>query len=70
MRLTFTAALLPRLFRNNIPSHTTREPPVGFKLATNSVQFYAIANLDKTSHDILETKHCMSGMTYRMMTVV
>ena len=24
-------------------------PPVGFELATNGIQFYAIANLDKTS---------------------
>ena len=36
-----------------MPGHTTRAPPVGFKfeLATNGIQFYAIANfkLDKTS---------------------
>ena len=24
-------------------------PPVGFELATNGIQFYAVANLDKTS---------------------
>ena len=45
-RRRFAAALLPRLFGNN---HTTRAPPVGFELATNCIQFYAIANLDKTS---------------------
>ena len=32
-----------------IPGHTTSVPPVGFELETNSFQFYAIANLDKTS---------------------
>ena len=32
-----------------IPGHTTRAPPVGFELETNSFQLYAIANLDKTS---------------------
>ena len=32
-----------------IPGHTTRAPQVGFELETNSFQFYAIANLDKTS---------------------
>ena len=31
-----------------IPGHTTRAPPLGFELETNSFQFYAIANLDKT----------------------
>ena len=41
--------MLPRLFENNIPSHTTRAPPVGFEQATNGIRFYAIANLDKTS---------------------
>ena len=49
LRRKFAAALLPRLFGNNVPGHTTRAPPVGFELATNGVQFYAIANLDKTS---------------------
>ena len=28
---------------------TSRVPPVGFEQTTNGVQFYAIANLDKTS---------------------
>ena len=56
-RRRFAAALLPRLFENNVPGHTTRAPPVGFELATNGIQFYAIvtsiANLDKTSlHNI------------------
>ena len=32
-----------------IPGHTTRAPPVGFALETNGFQFYAVANLDKTS---------------------
>ena len=36
-------------FGNNVQGHTTRVPPVGFELATNGIQFYAIANLDKTS---------------------
>ena len=31
------------------PGHTTRAQPVGFELETNGFQFYAIANLDKTS---------------------
>ena len=48
-RWGFAAALLPRLFGNNVPGHTTREPPVGLELATNGIQFYAITNLDKTS---------------------
>ena len=51
VRRRFDAALLPRLFGNNVPSHTTRAPPVGFELATNGIQFYAIANLDKTSRN-------------------
>ena len=41
----FTSALLPRLFGNNVPGHTIREPQVGFELVTNGI----IANLDKTS---------------------
>ena len=36
-----------------IPGHTTRAPPVGFELETNCFQFYAIANLDKTSRHSL-----------------
>ena len=32
-----------------ISGHTTRAPPVGFKLETNGFQLYAIANLDKKS---------------------
>ena len=50
IRLGFAAALLPRLFGTEVPGHTTRAPPVGFELAaTNGIQLYAIANLDKTS---------------------
>ena len=49
-RRRFAAALLPRLFGTKVPGHTTREPQVGFELATNCIQLYAIANLDKTSH--------------------
>ena len=45
----FTAALLPWRFKNRIPGHTTKEPPVGFELATKGIQFYVIANLDMTS---------------------
>ena len=37
------------VFGNNVPGHTTRVPQVGFELATKCIQFYAIANLDKTS---------------------
>ena len=29
--------------------HLTRAPPVGFELATNGIECYVIANLDKTS---------------------
>ena len=36
---------------NNVPGHTTRAPPVGFEPETNGIQFYAIANLDRTSLD-------------------
>ena len=48
------AALLPRLFGSSIPpagrpGHATRAPSVGFELATNGIQFYVIANLEKTS---------------------
>ena len=42
-------SLLPRLSGNNVPGHTTRAPSVGFELTTNGIQFYAIANLYKTS---------------------
>ena len=31
-----------------VPGHTARVPPVRFELATNCIQFYAVANLDKT----------------------
>ena len=48
-KLRFAAALLPELFGNNVPGHTTREPQVGFELAPNGIQFDAIANLYKTS---------------------
>ena len=40
-RQRFAAALLPRLFGNNVPGHTTRVPQVGFELAINSIKFYA-----------------------------
>ena len=43
------AALIPRLFRNSIPGHTTRASLMGFELATYGIQLYVIANLDKTS---------------------
>ena len=41
----------PQLYYHDckVPGHTTRAPPVGFELATNYIQLYAIANLDKTS---------------------
>ena len=46
LRVANAAALLaiPRLFGNNIPGHTTRALPVGFELATDGVQFCAIAH--------------------------
>ena len=46
IRRRFAAALLPRLFVSKVPGHTTRAPPVGFELATNGIQLYALANLD------------------------
>ena len=49
----FAAALLPLLFRTNPRSHH-KGAQVGFELETNSFQFYAIANLDKTSLVILD----------------
>ena len=45
IRQRFATALLPRLFGAKVPGHTTRAPPV---VATNRIQVYAIANLDKT----------------------
>ena len=48
-RQRFAAAFQPRLFRNDVPGHTTRAPPVGFESGTNGIQLYAIVNLDKTS---------------------
>ena len=56
IRRRFAAALLPRLYGTKVPGHTTRAPPVGFELATNGIQLYAIANLDKTSEDNLDAK--------------
>ena len=40
-----------------IPGHTTIEPQVGFELATNSIQFYTMANLDKTSLYIMTSQN-------------
>ena len=48
-RRRFAAALIPRLFGTKVPGHTTKAPQVGFELATNCIQLFAIANLDKTS---------------------
>ena len=56
VRRRFDAALLPRLFGNNVPGHTTRAPPVGFELATNGIQFYAIANCTRV-HEGISTPH-------------
>ena len=39
----------PQLYCSGTARHTTRAPPIGFELATNGIQFYVIANLDKTS---------------------
>ena len=51
---TFQGGGSPQLYYHDcsgrIPGHTTRAPPVGFELETNGFQFYAIANLDKTSY--------------------
>ena len=46
-RQRFAAASLPRLCGTKVAGHTTRAPPVGFKLETKGIQLYAIANLDK-----------------------
>ena len=43
------AAALYHDCSGRISGHTTRAPPVGFKLETNGFQLYAIANLDKKS---------------------
>ena len=37
------------MFGTKVPGHTTRSPPGGFELATNGIQLYDIANLDKIS---------------------
>ena len=50
----FAAALLPRLFGTNPMSHHKG----GFEPETNGFQFYAIANLDKTS--LIHTLHTFS----------
>ena len=47
--ITVQAEVRRQLLWNNVSGHTTREQPVRFKLATNSIQFYAVANWDKTS---------------------
>ena len=44
-RRRFALAFLPRLFWIRIPGHTL---PVEFELARDCIQFYLIANLDKT----------------------
>ena len=48
LRRRFAAVLLPR-YCLGLKPQVTRVPPVGFELATNSIQLYAMANLDKTS---------------------
>ena len=58
-RQRFTVALLPLLFRNNIPGHTSRMPQVGFELATNSIQFYAITNSEKIMIKIISYVLCV-----------
>ena len=58
-RQRFTVALLPLLFRNNIPGHTSRVPQVGFELATDSIQFYAITNLEKIMIKIISYVLCV-----------
>ena len=40
------------------PRSHQRELQVGFQLATNSIQFYAVANLDKTSLLSLTVSPC------------
>ena len=51
--------------REQIPGHTTRAP-VGFELATNCIQFYAIANLDKTSLPFTGQYRISLGRSYPM----
>ena len=63
-RLMFAAALLPLLFGNNVPGHTTRVPHVGFKSATNCIQFYAIMAYPVLCHNWGRVKdhHLRSAM--------
>ena len=35
LQVSFTTTV----FEKNVPGHTTRAPPVGFELETNSIQF-------------------------------
>ena len=51
--------------RDKIPGHTTRAPPVGFELETNGLQFYAIANLDKTCLKSRNRKSFLESETSR-----
>ena len=58
----FAAALLPRLFGKNPRSH--HKGATGrFELETNGFQFYAIANLDKTSLHLSNVKYLVGKAT-------
>ena len=61
IRLRFATALLPRLFGTKVLGHITRAPPVGFEVATNGIQLYDIANLDKTSLYLWCHELCING---------
>ena len=49
-RRRFAAALLPRLFGNCIISHTTRAPPVGFKLVPLITLWSCFKTANKLAH--------------------
>ena len=48
-RAEVRSSFITTTVRERIPGHTKRAPPVVFELEINGFQFYAIANLDKTS---------------------
>ena len=61
--------MLPRLFRNNIPGHTTRAPPLGFELATNGIKCHVLANLDKTSESLIYDIQVLINATGRLASL-
>ena len=53
--------------REQGPSHTTRAPPVGFELATNGIQFYVIANLDRDVMPVKGGERCVQRFVRRQL---